>query len=200
MVSPLVPGMALSSGKKGIKETEKLLEDKFKYNFIDLITKLVLFYLISFLISKYMEAIIYFQGGLMSVASLLGINFVQSNTLPKQWVELFVTETQVLSEPVAPGKFNPPGWSRGYDYGSVEHQQAEPHLFPQKSVKFKFWDFVNAIAVLYVGWEAYQYYKKGGRDFLTIGIFTMITLVLSVLSFSKFIGKFGFNKFQEENK
>jgi len=28
----------------------------------------------------------------------------------------------------------------------------------------------------------------------------MIILVLSVLSFSKFIGKFGFNKFQEENK
>lgn len=200
MVSPLVAGLALSAGKKGIKGTEELLEDKFKYNFIDLITKLVLFYLISFLIAKYMEAIIYFQGGLRNLASLLGINFVQSDQLPKQWVELFVSETQVVSTPTAPGQFNPPGWDRPYDYGTLEHQQEEPHLFPNKQTKFKFWDFVNAVAVLYVGWEAYQYYKNGGRDFLTIGIFTMIILVLSVLSFSKFIGKFGFNKFQEENK
>jgi len=148
-----------------------------------------------------MEAVIYFQGGLQTVAGFFGIKLVQSDQLPKQWVELFVTETQVVSStPTAPGQFNPPGWDRSYDYGTLEHQQEEPHLFPKKQTKFKFWDFVNAIAVFYIGWEAYRYYENGGRDFLTIGIFTMIILVLSVLSFSKFIGKFGFNKFQEENK
>ena len=121
--------------------------------------------------------------------------------MPKQWVELFVSETEVASStPTAPGKFNPPGWDRPYDYGTLEHQKAEPHLFPKKQTKFKFWDFVNAIAVFYIGWEAYKYFENGGRDFLTIGIFTMLVLVLSVLSFSKFIGKFGFNKFQEDNK
>jgi len=187
--------------KKATEKTGELLEKKLGYNFLDLITKLVLFYSISFVISKYMEAVIYFQGGLQTVAGFFGIKLVQSDQLPKQWVELFVTETQVVSStPTAPGQFNPPGWDRSYDYGTLEHQQEEPHLFPKKQTKFKFWDFVNAIAVFYIGWEAYRYYENGGRDFLTIGIFTMIILVLSVLSFSKFIGKFGFNKFQEENK
>ena len=197
MVSPISAYVT----KKATEKTGELLQQKLGYNFLDLITKLVLFYSISFVISKYMEAVIYFQGGLQTVAGFFGIKLVQSDQLPKQWVELFVTETQVVSStPTAPGQFNPPGWDRSYDYGTLEHQQEEPHLFPKKQTKFKFWDFVNAIAVFYIGWEAYRYYENGGRDFLTIGIFTMIILVLSVLSFSKFIGKFGFNKFQEENK
>ena len=195
------PNIASFATKKVAEKSGELLEKKLGYNFIDLVTKLFLFYAISFVISKYMEAVIYFQGGLQTVASFFGIKLVQSDQLPKQWVELFVTETEVVSStPVASGQFNPPGWDRPYDYGTIEHQHAEPHLFPQKQTKFKFWDFVNAIAVFYVGWEAYKYYENGGRDFLTIGIFSMIVLVLSVLSFSKFIGKFGFNKFQEDNK
>ena len=197
MVSPISAYVT----KKATEKTGELLEKKLGYNFLDLITKLVLFYSISFVISKYMEAVIYFQGGLQTVAGFFGIKLVQSDQLPKQWVQLFVTETEVVSStPTAPGQFNPPGWDRPYDYGTLEHQQEEPHLFPNKQTKFKFWDIVNAIAVFYIGWEAYKYYENGGRDFLTIGIFTMIILVLSVLSFSKFIGKFGFNKFQEENK
>jgi len=197
----LASPLTVYATRKATEKTGELLEKKLGYNFLDLITKLVLFYSISFVISKYMEAVIYFQGGLQTVAGFFGIKLVQSDQLPKQWVELFVTETEVVSStPTAPGKFNPPGWDRPYDYGSIEHQQEEPHLFPKKQTKFKFWDFVNAIAVFYIGWEAYKYYENGGRDFLTIGIFTMIILVLSVLSFSKFIGKFGFNKFQEDNK
>jgi hypothetical protein len=206
LVSPhLLVGGALGA-KKATEKTGELLEKKLGYNFIDLITKLVLFYLISYIIAKYMEAVIYFQGGLTHLAALFGIKFVQSDQLPKQWVELFVTETEVVSStPTAPGKFNPPGWDRPYDYGSLQHQEEEPHLFPQKQTTLKFWDIVNAIAVFYIGWEAYKYYEnakltKSGVDFLTIGIFSLLILVLSVLSFSKFIGKFGFNKFQEDNK
>ena len=197
MVSPI----SAYATKKATEKTGRLLESKLGYDFINLITKIVLFYSIAFVISKYMEAVIYFQGGLQTVAGFFGIKLVQSDQLPKQWVELFVSETEVASStPTAPGKFNPPGWDRPYDYGTLEHQKAEPHLFPKKQTKFKFWDFVNAIAVFYIGWEAYKYFENGGRDFLTIGIFTMLVLVLSVLSFSKFIGKFGFNKFQEDNK
>ena len=69
------------------------------------------------------------------------------------------------STPTAPGQFNPPGWDRPYDYGTPEHQQAEPYLFPEKEVKFKFWDLVNAIAIFYIGWETYKYYKTGGEIF-----------------------------------
>jgi hypothetical protein len=201
LVSPITAYATKKATEKATEKTEKYLETKFQYNFIDLITKLVLFYSISFVISKYMEAVIYFQGGLQTVAGFFGIKLVQSDQLPKQWVELFVNETEVVSStPTAPGQFNPPGWDRPYDYGTLEHQQEEPHLFPQKQTKYKFWDFVNAIAVFYIGWEAYKYYEMGGRNFLTIGIFSMLVLVISVLSFSKFIGKFGFNKFQENNK
>ena len=81
-----------------------------------------------------------------------------------------------------------------------EHQEAEPYLFPEKEVKFKFWDLVNAIVIFYIGWEAYKYYRNGGRDFLTMAIFSLMGLMIGVLSFSKFLGKFSLNRFQEENK
>ena len=199
MVSVAVPAMV---ARKTARKSGQVLEEQLGYNFIDLITKLALFYVISFLIAKYMEAVIYFQGGLSTIAGFFGIKLVQADQLPNQWVSLFVDTDQKTysSTPTAPGKFNPPGWDRSYDYGTEEHQQAEPHLFPQKEQKFKFWDLINAIAVFYITWEAYQYYEKGGKDFLTLGIFGLLIAVLSVLSFSRFINRFSLNRFQEENK
>ena len=194
--------MAREIGKRGTKVSGEFLEKKLGYNFVDLVTKLALFYIIAFVISKYMEAIIYFQGGLSTIAGFFGIKLAQADQLPKQWVEMFVDTNQKTysATPTAPGKFNPPGWDRSYDYGTPEHQQAEPYLFPDKEVKFKFWDIVNAIVVFYIGWEAYKYYRNGGRDFLTLAIFSLLMLVIGVLSFSKFLGKFSLNKFQEENR
>jgi len=194
--------LAKEIAKRGTKVSGEFLEKKLEYNFVDLVTKLALFYVIAFLISKYMEAIIYFQGGLSTIAGFFGIKMAQADQLPKQWVELFVDTNQqtYTSTPTAPGQFNPPGWDRPYDYGTPEHQEAEPYLFPEKEVKFKFWDLVNAIVVFYIGWEAYKYYSNGGRDFLTLAIFSLLGLMVGVLSFSKFLGKFSLNKFQEENK
>ena len=194
--------LAKEIGKRGTKASGEFLEKKLGYNFVDLVTKLTLFYIIAFLIAKYMEAIIYFQGGLSTIAGFFGIKMAQADQLPKQWVELFVDTNQqtYTSTPTAPGQFNPPGWDRPYDYGTPEHQEAEPYLFPEKEVKFKFWDLVNAIVIFYIGWETYKYYRNGGRDFLTIAIFSMMGLMVGVLSFSKFLGKFSLNRFQEENK
>lgn len=188
--------------KTGTKVTGEFLEQKLGYNFIDLVTKLALFYVIAFMISKYMEAIIYFQGGLSTIAGFFGIKMAQADQLPKQWVELFVDVNQQTSTstPTAPGQFNPPGWDKPYDYGTPEHQEAEPYLFPEKEVKYKFWDLVNAVVIFYIGWEAYKYYRNGGRDFLTIAIFSLLGLMVGMLSFSKFLGKFSLNRFQEENK
>ena len=195
-------GVSARLAQRATKKTGQVLEEKLGYNFVDLVTKLVLFYAISFVISKYMEAVIYFQGGLTTVAGFFGIKLVQADQLPSQWVSLFVdTDQQTYSAtPTGQGKFNPPGWNKPYDYGSLEHQEKEPHLFPQKEQKFKFWDLINAIAVFYITWEAYQYYEKGGKDFLTLGIFGLLIAVLSVLSFSRFINRFSLNRFQEENK
>ena len=196
---------AMAAGKvakTGTKVSGEFLEKKLGYNFVDLVTKLALFYIIAFLIAKYMEAIIYFQGGLSTIAGFFGIKMAQADQLPKQWVELFVDTNQqtYTSTPTAPGQFNPPGWDRPYDYGTPEHQEAEPYLFPEKEVKFKFWDLVNAIVIFYIGWETYKYYRNGGRDFLTMAIFSLMGLMIGVLSFSKFLGKFSLNRFQEENK
>ena len=159
MVSVAVPTMlATKAGKK----SGQVLQEQFGYNFVDLITKLVLFYVISFLIAKYMEAVIYFQGGLSTVAGFFGIKLVQSDQLPNQWVSLFVDTDQKTysATPTAQSKFNPPGWDKPYDYGTPEHQQAEPHLFPQKDQQFKFWDLINAIAIFYISWEAYKYWQR----------------------------------------
>ena len=199
MVSVAVPGMIAG---KTVKKSGQVLQEQFGYNFIDLVTKLALFYVISFLIAKYMEAVIYFQGGLSTIAGFFGIKLVQADQLPSQWVSLFVDTDQKTysATPTAPGKFNPPGWDRPYDYGTEQHQQAEPHLFPQKDQQFRFWDLINAIAVFYISWEAYKYWKNGGNDFLTLGIFGLLIAVLSVLSFSRFLNRFSLNRFQEANK
>ena len=199
MVSVAVPGMIAG---KTAKKSGQVLQEQFGYNFIDLITKLAIFYVISFLIAKYMEAVIYFQGGLSTIAGFFGIKLVQADQLPNQWVSLFVdTEQQTYSAtPTAPGQFNPPGWDKPYDYGTEQHQQAEPHLFPQKDQQFKFWDLINAIAIFYISWEAYKYWKRGGNDFLTLGIFGLLISVLTVLSFSRFLNRFSLNRFQEANK
>ena len=206
----MVPAItSLYATKKGADVTGEFLEEKMGYDFVNLVTKLAIFYVISFLISKYMEAVIYFQGGLTTVAGFFGIKLAQADKLPIRWIELFVdTDQQVYSStPTAPGQFNPPGFreAHGYDYGTIEHQEKEPWLFPQKEVKYKFWDLINGIAVLYIGWEAYKYYKNAklsgkGVDYLTMAIFSLLVLMIGVLSFSKFLGRFSVNKFQEENK
>ena len=204
MVSVAVPAYAT---KKAKDVSGEFLKEKMGYDFVNLVTKLAIFYVISFLISKYMEAVIYFQGGLSTVAGFFGIKMAKADQLPRQWVELFIDVNQktVSSTPTAPGQFNPEGWDKPYDYGTPEHQEAEPYLFPEKEIKYKFWDLINAIAVLYIGWEAYKYYKNAqlsdkGVDYLTMAIFSLLVLMIGVLSFSKFLGRFSFNKFQEENR
>jgi len=54
------PNVTSFATKKIAEKSGELLEKKLGYNFIDLVTKLFLFYAISFVISKYMEAVIYF--------------------------------------------------------------------------------------------------------------------------------------------
>ena len=208
MVSLTAAQIGVGVARRGKKEVGELYQRKLGYNFVDLITKLVLFYSIAFLIAKYMEAVIYFQGGMATIAGFFGIKISQADQLPRQWVELFVDVNQKTysATPTGAGQFNPPGWDKPYDYGSVQHQEAEPYLFPQKEVKYKFWDLINAIVVFYIGWEAYKYYDNASKDpnkkvdLLTLAIFSLLMLAVGVLSFSKFLGRFSFNRFQEENK
>ena len=90
MVALAVPALV---AKKGADVTGEFLKEKMGYDFVNLVTKLAVFYVISFLISKYMEAVIYFQGGLTIIAGFFGIKLAQADKLPKRWVELFVSVT-----------------------------------------------------------------------------------------------------------
>jgi|TARA_R100001086_G_scaffold92932_1_gene46120 hypothetical protein len=204
MVGVAVPAMLAG---KTVKKSGQIIEEKLGYNFVDLITKLAIFYVISFLITKYMEAVIYFQGGLEHVASLFGIKFVKADQLPNKWVDLFIdsspTQDPSLSSDI---KERDPGghWEGGVWFpGTGKPKGGGIHQVPEglnSDVKFKFWDLINAIAIFYISWEAYKYWERGGKDFLTLGIFGLLIAVLSVLSFSKFINRFSLNKFQVENK
>jgi len=212
VVGVAVPAMIAG---KTVKKSGEFIEEKLGYNFLDLVTKLAIFYVISFLITKYMEAVIYFQGGLEHVATLFGIKFVKADQLPKKWVDLFVdstpTDSSVSSDITErdPGGYWEGGvWfpgrlgdtdSSGRPKGSGVGRTIPPEGL-NSNVKFKFWDLINAIAIFYISWEAYKYWKNGGTDFLTLGIFGLLIAVLSVLSFSKFINRFSLNKFQVENK
>jgi len=114
LVSLTAARVGVGVARKGKREVGELYQEKFGYNFVDLVTKLALFYIVAFLISKYMEAVIYFQGGMATIAGFFGIKFAQADQLPKQWVELFVDTNQqtFTSTPTAPGLHNPPGWDR----------------------------------------------------------------------------------------
>ena len=54
MVSVAVPAYAT---KKAKDVSGEFLKEKMGYDFVNLVTKLAIFYVISFLISKYMEAV-----------------------------------------------------------------------------------------------------------------------------------------------
>ena len=80
MVSVAVPAMVAG---RVTKKSGQILQEQFGYNFIDLVTKLAIFYVISFLIAKYMEAVIYFQGGLSTIAGFfIGTRNGGVNQLP----------------------------------------------------------------------------------------------------------------------
>jgi len=202
-----VAPLAMLAGKTA-RKSGQVIEEKLGYNFIDLVTKLAIFYVISFLIAKYMEAVIYFQGGLEHVANLFGIKFVKADQLPKVWVDLFIDSTPTDPNISSDIYERDPGgyWDGGVWYPGTGLPKAggtggsQPPEGLKSNAKFKFWDIVNAIAIFYISWEAYKYWKNGGSDFLTLGIFGLLVSVLSVLSFSKFINRFSLNKFQVENK
>ena len=94
MVSLTAAQVGVGVARKGKEKVGELYQEKFGYNFVDLVTKLALFYIVAFLIAKYMEAVIYFQGGMATIAGFFGIKFAQADQLPKQWVELFVDTNQ----------------------------------------------------------------------------------------------------------
>ena len=73
--------------QKTLEESSKLSSDIFKYDFVNLITKLVIFFVFSYVIAKIFEAIIFGQGLVVSFVALFGLKLPQS--LPEPIVNFF---------------------------------------------------------------------------------------------------------------
>ena len=159
-----------------------------------------------------MEGTIYFSGGLASIAKLLGIPMRTTSQFPPKWVELFVdTNNKTYTAPVAPGRYNPPGWDKEYDYGSFEHQLALGEITQEEydnltkgnGLGIKFWDIVNVIALIIIIATALFHHKnveaQGGQVTpVTWAIFGMLGLLVSIGLIPKFITNFSLNKFQKD--
>ena len=201
--------------KQGAKQAKAVSTQYLGFDFIPLLTSLALFYIISFTIAKFMEASIYATGAIRAIDGVLGYKIPKSEELPQGIVKLFVTTQEGFEyQPTSTetlqgteGRFNPPDWDKPYDYGSLEHQQADPDSFPQKPIRFnlKFWDIVNIVAILIIVVTAFNFQKSteatGAKvQPITWVIFGLIVGFITLTGVSKLVMKYSTNNFQRENR
>ena len=84
-IQGIIVGAKVAS--KVAQEGAKLSSDIFKYDFVNLITKLVIFFVFSYVVAKIFEAIIFGQGLIVSFVALFGLKLPQS--LPEPIVNFF---------------------------------------------------------------------------------------------------------------
>ena len=221
MAPPLVAAAVAKAFEAGAKSTIKTTREQsvsiLGYDFLGLISRLGMFFMIAFIINAYFVASI--KGGiwLNSAANIFGFHFPQ--TLPQWLVDLFTVGIgskgiAVSSTPTAPGQFNPPDWNKKFevggefagmtyfDYGSIEHRQATGtgSKLQGAGITITFWQIVQTIAVLLVIVEAMQYTKglkektlehpNGQRpNVTTIAVFSLLGLGLSLVTFPQIITK-----------
>ena len=80
-------GLALTAAQVG-KEI-LALEREYNYDFVGLVTKLVVYFTLSLLFAKFMEAVILGRGFYKTLANLFGYNIPASTEFPKFLVDLF---------------------------------------------------------------------------------------------------------------
>ena len=78
--------------KQGAKQAQKVSVQYLGFDFVPLITSLFVFYVIAFVIAKFMQASQLASGGFMALSNLLGFKVPSSAELPDTWSKLF-TET-----------------------------------------------------------------------------------------------------------
>ena len=75
--------------KEAISQGQTFLNEKFGYDFVGLGVKIVVYFLITFLFAKFMEAVIFLRGGWMVVANLLGFSIPKADQVPESLKKLF---------------------------------------------------------------------------------------------------------------
>ena len=221
-MSAILAGPALKAFQAGAKSTIKTTREQsvsiLGYDFLGLISRLSIFFIVAFLINAYFIASI--KGGiwLNAAANVLGFHFPQ--TLPQWLVDLFTVGIgtkgmPISTTPTAAGMYNPPDWDKKFevggefaglkyfDYGSISHHQAKPDYIPplpKAGISITFWQIIQIIAVLLVIVEAMQYSKKLKEKTLehpngqkpnvtTLGVFSLLALGLSLITFPQIIQK-----------
>ena len=86
-ITKLNPARAVAS--TGIQAGKQVSKEIFGYDFVGLILKLVVFYGVSFIISKVMEAIIFSRGAFVILANTLGFNIPNVDQFPQSLKDLF---------------------------------------------------------------------------------------------------------------
>ena len=80
--------------RQGAKQASKISAQHLGFDFIPLITSLLIFYSIAFVFAKYMEGVQFATGGIRAIAGVLGYNMPSTEELPNTWTQLF-SETGV---------------------------------------------------------------------------------------------------------
>ena len=75
--------------KYGAEQASQISKKSLGFDFIPLLTSLVLYYVIAFAFAKFMEASKFATGGILIIANLIGVNIPSSEELPNQWNRLF---------------------------------------------------------------------------------------------------------------
>ena len=86
-ITKLNPASAVTT--TGIQTGKQVSKEIFGYDFVGLILKLVVFYGVSFIISKVMEAIIFSRGAFVILANTLGFSIPNVDQFPQSLKDLF---------------------------------------------------------------------------------------------------------------
>lgn len=85
-------GLALSAAQVGKDELKAISLREYNYDFVGLVTKLVVYFTLSLLFAKFMEAVILGRGFYKTLASLFGYSIPASTEFPKFLTDLFGEE------------------------------------------------------------------------------------------------------------
>ena len=82
-------GLAISAAQIGKDELKAISLREYNYDFVGLVTKLVVYFTVSLLFSKFMEAIILGRGFYKTLANLFGYSIPSATEFPKVITDLF---------------------------------------------------------------------------------------------------------------
>jgi len=82
-------GLALTAAQVGKDELKAISLREYNYDFVGLVTKLVVYFTLSLLFAKFMEAVILGRGFYKTLANLFGYNIPASTEFPKFLTDLF---------------------------------------------------------------------------------------------------------------